>query len=289
MSKVLVTGGAGFIGSNLVDALIDAGYEVDVVDNLSTGKEENLNPKAKFIKYDIRDEPFWYLVRHEPYRYVFHTAAMARIQPSIKDPILSNQHNVDGTLEVLEFCRFSGAKLIFSSSSSVFSGEETPTKEDSPKKPRNPYALQKLINEQYIDLYRDLYGISAVTLRYFNVYGERQLLEGAYTTVLGVFLKQKSEGLPLTITGDGEQRRDFTYVGDVVRANLMAIDWEGDFNIGRGKNYSVNQIADMVGGEKIYIDARLGEVKETLADNTKAQLEGWHPKQDIKDWINENS
>lgn len=289
MTKVLVTGGAGFIGSNLVDQLIEDGWEVDVVDNLSTGKRENLNHKARIIIGDIRDEPFWYKVRDEPYKYVFHTAAMARIQPSIKDPILSNTHNVDGTLNVLEFCRHRPSKLIFSGSSSVFSGEEIPTKEDSPKYPRNPYALQKLINEQYIQLYRDLYNLEAVTLRYFNVYGERQLLTGAYTTVLGVFLNQKSQGETLTITGDGEQRRDFTYVGDVVRANIMAMDWDGDFNIGRGSNHSINEIAEMVGGETTHIAPRAGEVRTTLADNSKAGLEGWHPKTDVKDWLSETT
>lgn len=289
MTKVLVTGGAGFIGSNLVDGLIEAGYEVDIVDNLSTGTKDNLNPKAKFYEADIRDEPFWYKVRDEKYRYVFHTAAMARIQPSIKDPLESNTHNVDGTLQVLEYVRHNGGKLIFSGSSSVFAGDEIPTQEDSKKYPRNPYALQKLINEQYIQLYRDLYDLNAVTLRYFNVYGERQLLTGAYTTVIGVFLNQKKNYEPLTITGDGEQRRDFTYVGDVVKANIMAMDWDGDFNIGRGSNHSVNEIAEMVGGETLYIAPRAGEVRNTLADNTKAQTEGWHPTMDVKDWLSANT
>lgn len=287
--KVLVTGGAGFIGSNLVDELVERGYEVEVVDNLTTGNIDNLNPAVKFYKNDIEDETFWWLIRNEGYEYIFHTAALARIQPSIEHPLKSHVVNVNGTLNVLEYCRVNPTKLIFSGSSSVFSGEDVPANEDSPKYARNPYSLNKLINEQYIKLYETLYGLKSVTLRYFSVYGERQLLEGAYRTVIGIFINQKSLGEPLYITGDGEQRRDFTYVGDVVKANIMAMDWEGDFNIGSGKNYSINDIAEMFDCPKEYIDKKPGEVQETLADNTKAQLEGWHPTMNVKDWINENT
>ena len=289
MAKVLVTGGCGFIGSNLTDELIERGYEVDVVDNLSTGKMENLNPSAEFHMDDITKESFWYKVRGESYEYIFHTAALARIQPSIEHPVKSHEVNVNGTLNVLEYCRENPTKLIFSGSSSVFSGEEVPAKEDSPKLARNPYSLNKLINEQYIDLYVSLYGLKAVTLRYFSVYGERQLLEGAYRTVIGIFLNQKAIGEPLQITGDGEQRRDFTYVGDVVKANVMAMDWEGDFNIGAGENYSINEIAELFDHPIEYVDKAPGEVRDTLADNTKAGLEGWHPSTNVKEWISENT
>lgn len=289
MSKVLVTGGAGFIGSNLVDRLIDDGYEVDIVDNLSTGKVENLNPEAVFYQDDINKESFWYKIRDNNYAYVFHLAALARIQPSIKDPIPAHETNVNGTLKVLEFCRATGAKLIFSGSSSVFTGEQLPTPEDAPKYAKNPYSLNKLINEQYIQLYRDLYDLKAVILRYFNVYGERQLTEGAYVTVIGLFKALKAEGKPLTITGDGEQRRDFTYVGDVVRANMMAMDWDGDYNIGGMHNHSINEVAEMFDVEKVYIPARAGEVRETLADNSRAKFEGWHADMKLENWIHENS
>lgn len=286
MVKVLVTGGAGFIGSHLVDELVGRGYEVDVVDNLSTGKKENLNPKAQFTFNDITKDAYWYSIRGEKYDYVFHTAALARIQPSIKHPVESHENNVNATLKVLEYCREHDAKLIFSGSSSVFSGEDLPANENSPKLARNPYSLNKLINEQYIDLYAELYKLRTVTLRYFSVYGERQLLEGAYRTVIGIFINQKASGEPLTITGDGEQRRDFTYVGDVVNANIMAMDWEGNYNIGAGKSYSINEIADVFGVEKLYIPATPGEVRETLADNSKAKYEGWIPRTNVKEWIN---
>lgn len=283
--KVLCTGGCGFIGSNLVDELIKLGYQVDIVDNLSTGDIKNLNEEAVFYMDDITKDSFWYKIRSEAYDYVFHTAALARIQPSIEHPVKSHEVNVNGTLKVLEYCRANNSKLIFSGSSSVFSGEDIPANEDSKRYARNPYSLNKLINEQYIDLYRDLYDLNAVTLRYFSVYGERQLLQGAYRTVIGIFIDQKKIGEPLYITGDGEQRRDFTYVGDVVKANIMAMDWEGTYNIGSGKNYSINEIAELFNHPIEYIDKTPGEVRETLADNSKAQLEGWHPSMDVKEWL----
>jgi len=279
--RVLVTGGAGFIGSNLVDELVKT-HHVTVVDNLSTGKRENINPKAEFLYGDISDRRF---VAPLPVRdVVFHTAALARIQPSIKDPIPPHDANVNGTLNMLEYCR-RGSKMIFSGSSSVFKGDKLPTDEHSTISPKNPYALQKWICEQYIHLYHRLYGLDCAILRYFNVYGERQLTEGSYATVLGIFLKAKSEGEPMQITGDGEQRRDFTYVGDVVAANIAAITWRGTFNIGRGKNYSVNEIADIIGGEKRYIPARPGEVRQTLCDNSKAKKYGWKPTTEVDQWL----
>lgn len=276
--KCLVLGGAGFIGSHVVDALIEAGHKVVVVDHLSTGKQANLNPKAKFFHDDIEDKDLWgKLGKHN---YVYHLAAHARIQPSIKHTVKAHNTNVNGTLNVLEYCRRHGSKLIFSSSSSIYSGEKLPTRESSPKNPKNPYSLQKYICEQYIELYHKLYGLDYAILRYFNVYGDRQLLGGAYATILGIFLKQKAEGKPLTITGDGEQRRDFTHIADVARANLLAMKWQGAFNIGGGKNYSINELAELVGGPKKYIPGRIGEVRETLADNSKAKKFGWVPTPD---------
>lgn len=286
MSNYLVTGGCGFVGSHLTDLLIQEGHNVSVVDNLSTGKLKNLNPEANFYKKDITDKVFWkYLERYDA---VFHTAALARIQPSIKDPVPAHSVNINGTLNILEYCRKHNTKLIFSASSSVYKGDSLPTKETDAIEPKSPYALQKYVCEQYIDLYHKLYDLDYTILRYFNVYGERQLTEGAYCTVLGIFLKQKKDGKVLTITGDGTQKRSFTHVSDVAKANLMALGWQGTFNIGVDYNTSINEIAGMVGGKKEYIEKRRGEVMETLADNSKALAEGWKPTVDIEDWIQRN-
>ena len=295
--RVIVTGGAGFIGSNLVDRLIDDGHEVSVIDNLSTGKDKNMNPKAKFYRKDItqmrRDSDF---TMFEGVDVVFHTAAMARVQPSIEDPISFNRVNVDGTLNLLKACVDYGVKrFVFSSSSSVYGNVDTfPTSENSPLNPISPYALQKLIGEQYCKLFSDIYGLETVCLRYFNVYGKRQLLEGAYTLVMGKFAQQLLNNEPMTIRGDGEQRRDFTYVGDVVEANVLASTntemYTDDvrcraFNIGNGDNRSVNQIADMLGGERVNVDPVI-EPKETLADNSKArEMLGWKTTMEIEEWV----
>jgi UDP-glucose 4-epimerase len=281
--KCLVTGGAGFVGSHVVDALIEAGHEVTVLDNLSTGKQENLNSEIEFIHGDICDPNIYDFIGDVDC--VFHLAALARIQPSIENPVAANEVNLVGTLRVLDFCRSQNAKLVFSGSSSIYGGSNEAMDEDAEKSPKSPYALQKSMCEQYIDLYRELYGLKATILRYFNVYGERQILDGAYAAVVGIFLDQKATGKTLTITNDGEQRRDFTYCKDVAQANLKAVDWEGTFNIGTGKNYSMNELADFIGGEKDYIGERKGEARFTLADNTKARNAGWQPTMDIKDWI----
>lgn len=284
MAKCVVTGGLGFIGSHVVDALIEEGHEVYIIDDLSTGSLDNLNPKAHINIGDIAD-PRQYPAKAE---YVFHLAALARIQPSILNPVESHNVNVDGTLGVLEYCRSVKAKIIFSSSSSIYEGHDLPTHELSRKSPKSPYALQKLICEQYIRLYRELYGLDYTILRYFNVFGERQITEGSYAAVVGIFLNQRSEGKKLTITGDGEQRRDFTYVKDVARANLMGMDWHGTFNIGTGNNCSITDVADMVQESRQYLPQREGEVQATLADNTKATLAGWRPSVTIKEWADAN-
>ena len=297
--RVIVTGGAGFIGSNLVDRLIDDGHEVSVIDNLSTGKDKNINPKAKFYRKDItqmrRDSDF---TMFKGVDVVFHTAALARVQPSIEDPISFNRVNVDGTLNLLKACVDYGVKrFVFSSSSSVYGNVDTfPTSENSPLNPISPYALQKLIGEQYCKLFSDIYGLETVCLRYFNVYGKRQLLEGAYTLVMGKFAQQLLNNEPMTIRGDGEQRRDFTYVGDVVEANILAstnTEMYTDnvkcraFNIGNGDNRSVNQIADMLGGERVNVDPVI-EPKETLADNSKArEMLGWKTTMKIEEWVDD--
>lgn len=281
----MVTGNAGFIGSNLVDQLIHRGYGVVGIDNLSTGDKDFINPKVDFIYGDIQDELMWGHI--PPVDTVFHVAALPRVQASINEPIKTHKANVNGTLNVLEYCRKNKAKLVFSSSSSVYEGDILPTPENAPLKPVSPYALQKQIGEQYIQIYGDLYGLDWAILRYFNVYGERQPLEGsAYATVMGIFLTRKALGLPLQITSDGEQRRDFTYVGDVVEANILASGWNGIYNIGNGDNRSVNQIAKLIGGKHEYIPPRLGEVRHTLADNSKARAKGWRPTISVEEWLN---
>lgn len=286
--RYIVTGGLGFIGSHVVDLLVDEGHDVYIVDNSSTGKMDNLNEKAHLIQGDIRDKDIFDSVGKVDA--VFHLAALARIQPSIQDPVTSNDVNVNGTLNVLEYCRKHDVKIIFSGSSSIYKGEELPIHETSEKYPKSPYSLQKHICEQYIRLYYQLYGVKYTILRYFNVYGERQILDGAYAAVVGIFLNQRSDGKPLTITNDGEQRRDMTYVKDVARANVMAVDWPcSEYNIGTGKNYSMNQLARIIGGDVEYVGERVGEARQTLADNERARLRGWEPTVDIADWIESQS
>jgi len=292
--KILVIGGAGFIGSNLVDKLIEDDHRVHVWDNLSTGKRDNVNPDAHFFNCDITsnyDAGKILMSEFNP-DIVFHLAAKARVQPSIENPIEFNNVNVNGLLNVLNLCVECGIKrFVYSSSSSVYGNvEQLPTTEEAPLNPISPYALQKLIGEQYCKLFSELYGLETVCLRYFNVYGERQSLEGAYSLVMGIFARQRLNGEPMTINGDGEQRRDFTYVGDVVDANIKVgfskMKWKGDaFNIGNGDNRSVNELADMIGGDRVNIDPVI-EPKETLADNSKADyILNWKPTTKIEDWI----
>jgi UDP-glucose 4-epimerase len=293
MSKMLVTGGAGFIGSNLVDALIERGDEAIIIDNLSTGKKENINKKAEFHNLDIRD-----LEKIKPLfdgvDYVFHLAAFARVQPSIEDPITSNDINLNGTLNVLKSALDAGVKkVIYSASSSAYGDQsEMPLNEKMPAHPLSPYGLQKYVGELYCRLFFDVYNLPTVSLRYFNIYGNRQLLEGAYCLVMGIFAKQRLEGKAMTITNDGEQKRDFTSVLDAVRANIMAAESDktgkGEvMNIGRGENYSVNELAKMIGGPVEYIGERL-EPRETLADNSLAkELLDWEPTVDLPDWMKE--
>jgi len=293
MKKAVVTGGAGFIGSNLVDKLIEQGVEVTILDNLSTGKEENINPKAKFINCDISTaseiDMLFYINGAD---IVFHLAALARVQPSIEDPISFNEVNVKGTLNVLLAAHKAKVKRVVYSASSSCYGDATkfPTPEEHSTNPLSPYGLQKYVGEQYCKMFSEVYGLDTVSLRYFNVYGERMNLEGAYCLVLGIFAKKMLDGKPLTINNDGEQRRDFTYVGDVVDANILAAthqdDLKGDvFNIGNGKEFTVNEIADMLGGEKQYGN-KVIEPFRTLADNSKALLMlNWDPKGDLPTWI----
>lgn len=293
MKKCLVTGGAGFIGSNLVDALIERGDEVVIIDNLSTGKKDNINPKAQFHQLDIRDLSAIKGL-FSGVDYVFHLAAYARVQPSIEDPVTANDINLNGTLNVLVAARDAKVKRVVYSASSSAYGDQTkmPLTEDMPAHPLSPYGLQKYVGELYCRLFWDVYGLQTISLRYFNIYGKRQLLEGAYCLVMGIFVRQRQEGKAMTITNDGEQRRDFTSVIDAVQANIKAAEspkvGKGQvINIGRGQNYSVNELADMIGGPKEYIGERL-EPRETLADTSLAkELLDWEPTVNLPDWLEE--
>jgi UDP-glucose 4-epimerase len=290
--KILVTGGAGFIGSNLVDKLIDEGHKVFVIDNLSTGKKENINKKAIFYKVDIclLDK---ILHLFKGIDYVFHLAANPRVVFSVKNPIESHKVNVNGTLNVLYASYKNKIKrLIFASSAAVYGDiKKLPLKENMTPKPISPYGLHKLIGEHYCQLFSNLYNLETVCLRYFNVYGPRMDPNGPYALVIGKFLKLRKENKPLTIYGDGKQTRDFIYVDDIVKANILAMKskkvGKGEvINICSGKNYSINYIAKLIGGKKIYLPARKGEMKHTLGDNSLAKkLLGWKPEISLEEGI----
>lgn len=292
-SKVIVTGGAGFIGSHLTEALLGRGFDVHVIDNLIGGRRENVPSEAVFHKADIRNfkeiAPLFKGVT-----YVFHVAALPRVVPSIADPRTTHDVNVTGTLNVLLASRDAKVKrVVYSASSSAYGDHETlPLHEELPARPMHPYGLQKYIGEQIAELFSSLYGVETVSLRYFNVYGEGAPLEGAYAQAIGRFLKQRKEGKPLTIVPDGKQSRDFTHVKDVVCANILAalsndISGHEVINIGGGKNYTVLEIADMIGGERVFIEPRT-EAKHSLADTTKAkELLGWEPEISLPDGIAE--
>ena len=292
-TKVVVTGGAGFIGSNLTDALIGLGFDVHVVDNLSNGKKENVNKKANLHVKDITD-----IRQIQPIingaKYVFHLAALPRVQYSIENPLESDLTNVRGTLNVLVASKNSGVKkVIYSASSSAYGDQKNmPLKENMKPSPKSPYGVQKYIGELYCQTWSEVYGLPTVCLRYFNVYGPRQSAEGAYALVIAKFMKQLADGQSMTITGDGKQTRDFTSVHDVVRANVLAMKssrvGRGEvINIGAGKNQSINKIAELIGGPIQYILARF-EPRNTLADNSLAyKLLGWKPKISIEEGIRE--
>ncbi|TSC61440.1 MAG: Vi polysaccharide biosynthesis protein vipB/tviC [Parcubacteria group bacterium Gr01-1014_48] len=291
--KAVVTGGAGFIGSHLTDALVEKGFDVQVIDDLSQGKKENVNPKATLHVASICDyETIAPIVKGADY--VFHLAALPRVQYSIEHPRETSEINVTGTLNVLIAAKEAGVKrVIYSASSSAYGDTDAmPLREDMPANPISPYALQKYIGELNCRLFSAIYGLSTVSLRYFNVYGSRQDPTGPYALVIGRFLLLKKERKPLLITGDGTQTRDFTHVRDVVRANLLAMESKnvgnGEvINIGAGKNRSINEIAKYIGGSIEYIEKRI-EPHDTLADISLAKkLLDWEPMVPFNDGIKE--
>ena len=294
MKKALVTGGAGFIGSNLVDRLIEDRIEVTVIDNESAGSNKNFywNNKAKNYKYDICDyeniKPLFKNVDA-----VFHLAAESRIQPSIENPLLTAKVNIIGTCNVLQSARENGVKrVIYSSTSSAYGKRQPPHQEEMRTDCLTPYSVSKVSGEEFCKLYYNLFGLETVVFRYFNVYGHRQPLKGQYAPVVGLFLEQYKQNLPMTIVGDGQQRRDFTHVNDIVDANILAAvsknkDILGQvLNIGTGMNYNILDLVEIIGGEYKFIPPRLGESQISLADNRKAKkLLGWAPKKNLKKWI----
>ena len=285
--RVLVTGGAGFVGANLIKRLVDEEHDVVSIDNYSTGKKENEQRGCIYYNLDISDKPIESVVGKQDL--VFHLAARARILPSIQNPAYTLMNNLNSSIRVLDYVRSKRIPIVFAGSSSsngdIYS---------------NPYTFSKSSGEGLFELYNKLYDIPMSICRFYNVYGEYQLTEGAYCTVLGVFQKLYDEGKPLTITGDGEQRRDFTYVGDIVDGlwrcgehlvyrNSSKTNGQ-TFELGRGKNYSINEIASAFGDYPTeYIDKRPGEMRNTLNTDTKIKdMLGWNPKGDIIDYIKNN-
>lgn len=293
-TKVVVTGGAGFIGSHLVDALVEQGFDVHAIDNHAGAiREDRINKSATYHDLDILDTG-----KIAPIvagaAYVFHEAALPRVQFSIEHPIETFRVNVDGTVSILKAAHEGGVqRVIYAASSSAYGDQATlPLSEDLPAQPKSPYGLQKYIGELSCRMWSTVYGLQTVSLRYFNVYGPRFDPNGAYALVIGKFLAQRAAGEKLTITGDGTQTRDFTHVRDVVQANLLAATspnvGKGEvINVGAGRNVSVNDIAKMVGGEAVHVEARL-EPHDTKADNRRAkELLGWSPSVQVEDGIEE--
>ena len=291
--KALITGGAGFIGSQLVDLLLEQGHDVIILDNFSTGRLQNLGKvkrKIQLVECDISKPGHW----QDMFRsidYVFHLAALADIVPSIEKPDDYYQSNVSGTFNVLEACRkYNVKKIVYSASSSCYGiPAEFPTSETAEIRLQYPYALTKYLGEQLVMHWCLVYNLPAVSLRLFNVYGPRSRTSGTYGAVFGVFLAQKLAGKPFTVVGDGTQTRDFTYVSDVVDALIKAAesDINGEIiNIGSGCIYSVNQLIELLEGDVVHITKRPGEPDCTWADITKAKkLLSWEPKVSLEEGV----
>jgi len=286
--KCLVTGGAGFIGSHLVDRLLEDGHEVIVLDNFATGRPENLAQHRGVSRLSIQPVDITHQEAIRPHfhgiDWVFHVAGLADIVPSITKPMDYHQANVDGTVNVLEAARLAGVKrFIYTASSSCYGIPETiPTAETAAIKPEHPYALSKYIGEQYVLHWGKVYQLDVLSLRLFNVYGLRSRTSGAYGAVFGVFLAQKLNNKPFTVVGDGTQTRDFTFVTDVVTALAMAVQSDITnevMNVGSGHTYSINRLVELLGGDIVYIPKRPGEPDCTYADIGKIRkLLGWKSK-----------
>jgi UDP-glucose 4-epimerase len=295
--RALVTGGAGFIGSHLVESLLKRGIQVTVLDNLSNGRLENLalvndNSDLTFYNVDVSEfekiRPLF-----EGVDWVFHLAALADIVPSIQNPLRYHKANVDGTVAVLEAARLAKVRrFVYAASSSCYGIPDLyPTPESAPIRPMYPYALTKYLGEEAVLHWAQVYDVPAVALRLFNVYGPRSRTSGTYGAVFGVFLAQKLHGVPFTVVGDGTQTRDFTFVSDVVAAFIAAADSEYTkevFNVGSGASQSVNRLTELLGGERIYITKRPGEPDSTFADIKKITSRlSWKPEVTFEKGVSE--
>ena len=294
MTISIVTGGAGFIGSHIVEKLKRLEHMVVVVDNeYSDNDNFHWRKDTLNVKIDITD----YKALKQACTgadYIFHCAAEARIGPSIENPLNALNINTMGTCNVLQCAREVGAKkVLYSSTSSGYGLNEAPNIETQPDDCLNPYSVSKIAGEKLCKMYTDLYGLNTIIFRYFNVFGERAPRKGQYAPVTGIFLRQKAAGEPLTIVGDGEQRRDYIYVKDVANANIMAAISNPDddaygqvYNVGSGKNYSVNEIASFISDDTINIPPRIGEARNSLANIDKIQKTfAWKPEVDVEQWI----
>ena len=293
MNKSLVTGAAGFIGSHLVEELLKIGHQVVAVDNEYANNDQFYwNDKAINVKGDITDYKFMKNV-FTGVDYVFHLAAESRLQPAIENPIRAVTKNCVGTTVMLQCAREVGVKrFIYSSTSSGYGNNPYPNVETQPDDSLNPYSASKVAAEKFCKMYTDLYGLETVILRYFNVFGDRSPTKGQYAPVIGIFQRQRDAGKPLTIVGDGSQRRDFVHVEDVARANYLAaiMPLNGHvgqvFNVGSGTCYTIQQIADAISYNQTYIDKRSGEMDTTFADITKiSNVIGWKPEIDVLEWL----
>jgi len=293
--KTVVTGGAGFIGSHVVDALLNEKIEVTVLDNFSTGRPENLEhvwDKIKLVECDLGVKGNW--IQHfTNVDWVIHLAALADIVPSIQQPEAYFKANVDGTFNVLQAAKVASVKrFVFSASSSCYGiPDNYPTSEDAEIRPQYPYALAKRMGEELVMHWVQVYSFPALSLRFFNVYGPRSRTSGTYGAVFGVFLGQKLAGLPYTVVGNGKQTRDFTFVTDIAKAILTAAksDRTGQvYNVGSGATVSVNRLVELLGGNKVHIPKRPGEPDATFADISKIRTElGWKPQVSIEDGVAE--
>jgi len=295
--KVIVTGGCGFIGSHIVDRLIELNCQVLVIDDLSASENEQFyfNEKVEYHKIDICDKDNIENLFTDV-DYVFHLAAESRIQPAIKNPSRAYNVNVIGTLNILELSRkYNIKRVMYSSTSSVYGlTNQLPTSENVSIDCLNPYAHSKYTGEELFRQYWKEYNVDSVIFRYFNVFGERSPIKGQYAPVVGIFLNQLKNNMNLTIVGDGLKKRDFIYVGDIVTANIDAMNYDGNLeskkiNIGSGGNITIKEIADLISNNQVHIDPRPGEAENTLADITIARnLLNFNPKTDVKEWIKNN-
>ncbi|MCD6299942.1 MAG: SDR family oxidoreductase [Dehalococcoidales bacterium] len=302
MEKVIVTGGAGFIGSHLAEELANRGYSVVILDDLSTGRMENIadllaKENIEFVQGNINDASLLQRLFRDVY-YVFHLAAIPSVPRSIENPLVSHRVNATGTLNVLLSARDSGVKkVVYASSSSVYGDTGTAAKrEDMMPNPQSPYAVTKLTGEYYCRVFQEVYGLPSICLRYFNIYGPRQDPNSPYAAVIPTFIRRICQGNPPVIFGDGEQTRDFTFIKDATEANILAAesDASGVFNIGRSERVTINQLArlaiKLVGNNNVapvYNEPRPGDIRHSLADISKSRILGYNPRYSLEEGLRE--